>query len=299
MRIALTAVLFLCASVSVQAFDLSNLSVPKEQIYAGGPLKDEIPTLTDPVPVWGKRINFLGPEDRVLGVLIHGHARAYPIRMLNWHEVVNDVVGGQPIAVTYCPLSGTGMVFNALVDGERMDFGVSGLIYKSGVLFFDRKTESLWSQLKREAVSGHFQGKQLEWLPVVHTSWDEWSKRYPRTDVIGFNQRFERDYFKDPYAEYNKKPHLLFPIHHQDNRLKKKDWVAGIVIEGQARAYPFIRLPHQQVIEDEFAGQRLQIIYNGQAESIEIFDEENRLIPAVQAYWFAWSAFYPNTEVYP
>lgn len=280
------------------AFDLSRSSVPREEIVSGGPPKDGIPALTDSAAIPAEAATYLHPDDRVLGVVVGSKARAYPIRILNWHEVVNDRIMGVPITVTYCPLCGTGMVFRASRKGKRMVFGVSGLLYNSDVLLYDRETESLWSQLKMEAVAGPRLGERLEWLPVRHTTWAAWREAHPETEVLSLRTGHQRDYARDPYADYAAIPTLMFSVRHQDARLPPKAWVAGVLINGEPKAYPLTRLPPGVVVEDTVGGQAIRVRYEAAADSVEITDAAGDLIPYVEAYWFAWAAFYPETQLY-
>ena len=136
---------------TINGFDVGNASIPVDEILPGGPPRDGIPAIDNPVFMDAQKATFLSEDDRVIGIARHGITRAYPIAILNWHEIVNDRIGQESIVVTYCPLCGTGMVFAA---GSALSFGVSGLLYNSDVLMYDRQTDSLWSQLKMEAVSG-------------------------------------------------------------------------------------------------------------------------------------------------
>ncbi|MBI3020687.1 MAG: DUF3179 domain-containing protein [Candidatus Omnitrophica bacterium] len=281
-----------------ESFDLSKSSVPREEILSGGPPKDGIPALTNPQVVSGEAATYLRADDRVLGVAMGDQARAYPIRILNWHEVVNDRLDGAPVVVTYCPLCGTGMVFRAERRGQRVFFGVSGLLYNSDVLLYDRETESLWSQLKMEAVAGPRLGENLEWLPAQHTTWQAWRTAYPHTDVLSLNTGYDRDYGRDPYAGYATNSRLMFPVRHQDPRLAPKEWVAGVLIDGQPNAYPLKRLSSGRVLEDQIGGQTLHVLYDANARSVQVTDANTSPVPVVQAYWFAWSAFYPSTGLY-
>ena len=153
------------SALQMNGFDLTGASVPIDEIHHGGPPRDGIPSIDQPRFVSAVEADFLKPDDRVLGFHRPGIARAYPISILNWHEVVNDRVGGEPIAVTFCPLCGTGMVFSTRVDGRDLTLGVSGLLYNSDVLLYDRQTESLWSQIMSEAVSGPMKGSRLAFNP--------------------------------------------------------------------------------------------------------------------------------------
>lgn len=287
------------AAAVAAPFDLSRSRVPPEAIVAGGPPRDGIPALTDPDVVSADAASYLRPEDEVIGVAIGGQARAYPIRILNWHEIVNDRLGGRAIAVTYCPLCGSGMVFDAERSGERLEFGVSGLLYNSDVLMYDRRTESLWSRLRMEAVTGPRAGERLAWLPAERTSWQAWRRRYPMTDVLSLRTGHHRDYGRDPYAGYEATERTMFPVSHRDVRVPAKAWVVGVVVNGAAAAYPLDRLAPGEVVEDVIGGERLRIERDGEtASAVRVTDAAGRPVPSVQAYWFAWVAFYPATALH-
>ena len=176
-------ILILCVFI-LFGFDFSEHSIPINEIHSGGPAKDGIPALYDPEFITANDAHYLKSSDRVLGLSINGESKAYPLRILNWHELVNDRVGGTDVLVSYCPLCGTGMAFDSNINGERTLFGVSGKLYNSDVLFYDRKTESLWSQIKMEAVTGPLTGSRLKLLPLVHTTWEAWKKKHPDTKVL-------------------------------------------------------------------------------------------------------------------
>jgi|FLOH01.1.fsa_nt_gi hypothetical protein len=161
--IGLFAIILLCG------FDFSMHSIPVADIYDGGPGKDGIPAILNPKFISAQEADktFFKNNDRVLGYVHNGQARAYPIKILNWHEIVND----SGAVVTYCPLCGTGMVFGTEVKGRKLTFGVSGLLYQSDMLLYDHQTESLWSQIKSEAVTGKLMGSRLKLLSSTHTNW--------------------------------------------------------------------------------------------------------------------------------
>ena len=165
-------------------FDLTKHSVPLDQIADGGPGKDGIPAILAPRFVSAGEATFLQDTDRVLGLTQGADAKAYPIKILNWHEIVNDVVGGKPVVVTYCPLCGTGIAFDAAILGQRRSFGVSGLLYQSDLLMYDHQTESLWSQIGMHAVAGPLTGEKLTPVFLEHTTWGEWRAAHPATLVL-------------------------------------------------------------------------------------------------------------------
>jgi len=284
--------------LTLTGFDYSRHSIPLDEIRAGGPPKDGIPALYDPGFIPAGKADYLRASDRVLGLAIGGEAKAYPVRILNWHELVNDRMGGKSVLVTYCPLCGTGMAFDADIDGERFLFGVSGRLYNSNVLFYDKTTESLWSQLKQEAVTGPMTGQELTLLPLEHTTWQAWSLKHPNTLVLSTDTGHFRNYQRDPYVGYDTSAEIYFPVSHRDSRLSTKAWVAGVVVQGQAKAYPLSRLEADKDIHDTIAGKDITVTYNQDSESVMVRDKRGQVIPSVQAYWFAWSAFYPETKMY-
>lgn len=287
-------------SRTLNGFDLRGALVPASAIEAGGPPRDGIPAIDQPRFVQPARAG-LADADRILGIERHGIARAYPVRILNWHEIVNDRLGDEPIAVTYCPLCGTGIAFDARVGGEAASFGVSGLLYNSDVLLYDRRTESLWSQILGRAIAGPLKGTALTSVPIGHTSWAAWRARHSRTEVLSTQTGFQRDYDRDPYDGYDKVPRLMFDVQHRDQRLPLKAWVMGLVLGGQARAYPFDWLARRADAQgrwhDQLGGQRIRIQFDAQARSAEAYDAAGRQLPTITAFWFAWVAFHPGTDL--
>lgn len=281
-------------------FDVSNAAVPVEAIQRGGPPKDGIPAIDRPKFVVGDQAK-LQADDRVLGVTLDGRARAYPVRIINWHEVVNDSFGDRQVVVTYCPLCGTGMAFYPASGTKKTGFGVSGLLYNSDVLLYDRATLSLWSQILRTAISGPLKGTRLESVALTHTTWADWRRRYPQTEVLSTDTGYARDYERDPYAGYGATQQLMFDVQHRDDRFPAKEWVLGIEAGGTAKAYPFSVLARavnaNGELVDTVGGKRLRVRYAAQHRTAEALDLDGRPWPGVQAYWFAWVAFHPRTEV--
>ncbi len=286
-------------AASKNGFDLSGSLVPQREIAQGGPPRDGIPALDSPTFIAANEARYLRDSDRVLGLTINGDARAYPIRILNWHELVNDDVGGTPVLVSYCPLCGTGMVFKAKVAGEARTFGVSGLLYASDVLMYDRQSESLWSQLLGQAVTGPLKGTRLSLLTSQHTTWGDWRRQHPNTRVMSDKIRSGRNYSRDPYAGYENSRSLFFPVKHMDGRFHPKEWVLGLEIKGRYVAYPFSQLAlGGGELKDTYAGVPLRIVYDADAHSARALDADGNELPSVRSYWFAWVAFHPGTEVY-
>lgn len=165
------AMSLLGGAVSKNGFDVSCHAVPIEEIRSGGPPRDGIPALVNPVFVSAEKATFLRDGDRVLGLVGNRESKAYPIKILNWHELVNDWIDDHPILITYCPLCGTGIAFERQIDQNPVIFGVSGLLYQSDLLMYDRETESLWSQIAMKAIAGPLTGARLQPLFLEHTTW--------------------------------------------------------------------------------------------------------------------------------
>ena len=186
-------------------FPLRPALIPVADIRAGGPPKDGIPALSDPHVLPVDRIEFLKDQDLVIGVVIEGTARAYPLRVLDWHELVNDRIGETDILVSYCPLCRSALVFDRRVGGRVREFGVSGLLWNSNVLMFDRQKdpnqESLWSQGLMKAVTGPAAGEKLELtlLPSETVTWKDWKRRHPRTEALSNLTGHRRPYEKTAY----------------------------------------------------------------------------------------------------
>ena len=223
-------------------FDLSNALVPVAQIKHGGPGRDGIPAISQPDFVSAVQASFLSDTDRVLGINMQGRQKAYPVRILNYHEIVNDRFGDVAVLVSYCPLCGTGMAFLANRHGKDFDFGVSGLLYNSDVLLYDRQTESLWSQIRKQAITGPLKGQRPQQIPLEHTSWLDWRAHYPQTRVLSQNTGYQRDYSCSPYVGYVDSEQIMFDVSAIDHRFHPKEWVIGVEINGVTKAYPFSRL---------------------------------------------------------
>lgn len=282
-------------------FDVGAATVPLAAIERGGPPKDGIPAIDNPKFIPAAQAS-LQPDDRVLALKRNGIARAYPVRILNWHEVVNDRIGAEPIVVTYCPLCGTGMAFDARVGDRATTFGVSGLLYNSDVLLYDRATQSLWSQIGQTAVAGPRVGTRLNSIPLEHTTWADWRTRNPDSQVLSTATGFVRDYDRDPYAGYEKIERLMFNVNHRDTRFPLKEWVLGLEVDGVAKAYPFsvlARTAGRSGRFDDTVGKRtVRIQFDGAHRTARAFDDKDQPLPAVMAFWFAWVAFHPDTEVF-
>lgn len=284
----------------IPKFDLQTLVVNPREILSGGPPKDGIPALTNPRFLKAADARYLRPNDRVIGLVIGEDVRAYPLAILNYHEIINDTVGKTLVAVTYCPLCDSAAVFDRRTPLGEREFGVSGLLYNSNVLMYDRggKPESLWSQVKTAGISGPASNQRLTALPFELTTWSDWVSRYPETSVPSPETGHVRDYSRNPYAGYFQMEDLMFPAQPSSDKLPTKSRVLGVWTDKSARAYPesaFSRDRHR--ITEELDGKKLAIEYNPDARSLRVAEADDG-IRWMYSLWFAWYAFHPETSIY-
>lgn len=288
----------------MNGFELDNAVIPQEQILSGGPEKDGIPSIDNPEFLRAEQVDYLEDNDRVIGVVVNGVARAYPVKILNWHEIVNDSINDQAIAVTYCPLCGSGVVYSSTIDGKVYEFGVSGLLYNSDVLLYDRQTQSLWSQILSKAISGKMVNKKLTVIPSSHTSWKSWRVKHADTVVLSTDTGYTRNYKRSPYAGYTKNSSVYFPLAFRSKKFHPKERVLGLSINGKYKAYPFSELAKasgnssKTTIQDTFEGKELTLKIDIANRDGEIRDDNGKLLTTINAYWFAWYAFYPDTQIF-
>lgn len=183
--------------------DFSKKSVSFAEILSGGPPKDGIPPIDDPQFIPVADVADLTDRDPVIGLNVNGDARAYPLSVMTWHEIVNDKVGGTPVTVTYCPLCNAAIVFDARVDGKALSFGTTGKLRNSDLIMYDRGTESWWQQFIGEGIAGAYTGQKLKLLPARLESWKEFRQRHPGGKVLVPNNDRMRDYGRNPYVNYD------------------------------------------------------------------------------------------------
>jgi hypothetical protein len=276
----LTLFIFACAEVenlpgnTPGIPDLDQWDIPRDQVLDGGPGKDGIPALENPSSNNASSSSYLSDADLILGYKNGTEIVAYPHRILDWHEIINDNVNGQAIAVTYCPLTGTGIGWERTINGVVTTFGVSGLLYNSNLIPYDRKTNSNWSQIRLNCVNGELRGREIVTFPLVETTWKIWRSMYPETKVISINTGFNRNYSQYPYGDYKTNNNkILFPYQPVDVRLKAKERVHGIIINGTAKAYRFETFATgTKMIEDEFRSTPLVIVGSHEKNFIVSFE---------------------------
>lgn len=272
-------------------------TVEFEDMFQGCPERDCIPSIENPEYVDADEASaFLGDDELVIAIDHNGDKRAWPIRVLDFHEIVNDTIGGDPIAVTWCPLCGSGLAFMRKVEGETVEFGVSGLLHDSDLVMYDRKTNSLWQQITGEAVMGPAMGQTLEEVPASITEWKNWKSEHPETRVMTPPSDSGMDYGDSRrYAAYEESDRLAFPAARRDLSIHPKTVVHGFTIDGMHLAVTEPALEESAEIETEL-GDRSITISRHEDGRVTAIDEQGRSYSAVRSFWFAWFNFHPNTE---
>lgn len=256
----------------------SEWRIPVAEVLDGGPGRDGIPALENPVMVTANNSSILGDNDLVIGYKNGDDIRAYQHIVLDWHEIVNDDIGDVSLAITYCPLTGTGIGWNRFVDGKRTTFGVSGLLYQTNLIPFDRATKSNWSQILNESVNGSLSGSKAEVITLVETDWKTWKTMFPDTKLISLDTGFSRTYGVYPYVDYKTNNNFfLFPTP-KDSRLPLKDRVHAIVDEGNAKVYQFSDFDSSGIIKDTFNGKNYLVVGNSNfIASFELDASQNNM----------------------
>ena len=232
--------------------------VDLDEIISGGPPPDGIPPIDKPVFTRASSADFLNDKEPVLALTIGGKTRAYPVQIMIWHEIVNDVVGGVPVAVTYCPLCNSALAFDQRAAERVLDFGTSGRLYRSALVMYDRQTESLWTHFTGQAVAGTLTGTLLAAHPVSTVSWAQFKRAHPDGLVLTRETGFSRSYGRNPYPGYddvNSNPFLFRG--ESDRRLPAKTRVVAIEHGGEAVAITRDALTKRGVIELTVGGRRI------------------------------------------
>ena len=271
--------LALFIAVPLHADIYNRLGELTHHLHSGGVPRDGIPAMTNPQSVAPEDAHYLADTDRVLGVVANDAARAYPHR-LGWkHEVINDQLGGQYISVTFCPLTSTGLVFNATApDSAQIEFGVSGVVLNSNLVLYDRRDEkTLYPQMIYVGISGEYRGRHLQLLPVVETTWGLWRALHPHTTVVQAATGLDRypDYIRAlyplegyrhyPYGNYRSDHRMIiFPLTtaRPSDRLSAKEMVLGLRAAWETKAYPFTRMPNKAVINDRIGDRAVLVLYH-------------------------------------
>lgn len=252
-----------------------------EEIQWGGVQVDGIPALSNPEMIAVSQATYLEDDEPVFGIVLNGDARAYPLRIMDWHEMANDVVGGVPVSLAYCTLCGAGIAFDGRApDGNTYTFGSSGFLYRSNKLMYDRETRTLWNQLTGEPVLGELADTdiRLSILPIVLTSWSDWVKQHPDTQVLLLETGYQRLYeIGAAYGDYFSNEDTMFPVWQRSDELGTKDRIYALYLDGVPKAYAVDKLVKEQVVNDLLGETPLVLV--AQRGTVEVKGENLRVGP--------------------
>jgi Protein of unknown function (DUF3179) len=288
-------------------------TVPLTQFQSGGPGKDGIPALDRSRFLHGAGVSFLRPREPVIELVIRGQARAYPLQILVWHEIVNDTVGGIPVAVTFCPLCNTAIAFDRRVGGRTLTFGTTGDLRNSDLVMYDRQTQSWWQQFGGEGVVGDYAGTNLSVLPARIVSWHAFRTAHPGGLVLSRATGYSRPYGQNPYVGYDDvSTPPYFPAANSDgHRLAPKERVVFVEHGRNAIAVPFTVLAQKKRIATTLGGLPLDIRWQGGVNSpldaaqvaagrdvgtAQVL-AAGRPVPFSEPFWFAVAAFRPHVRI--
>lgn len=330
--------LLACGSDDSEPIQSKDWLIPQAQVLDGGPGKDGIPSVDSPNFSSISDIDFLTDTDLVIGMVRNGIAKAYPHPILDWHEIVNDEIAGAKYALTYCPLTGTATAWDRVINGEETTFGVSGKLYNTNLIPYDRLTDSYWSQIRLDCVNGELSGTEIELYPIIETNWRTWKEAFPSSLVQNTDTGFSRNYQSYPYGDYRtNNDNIIFPVTPSDSRLPAKERVLGLLGETVNRVYSIESFTDNIAIEDNFDGKEILVIGSKKdnyvvayeksvLENVQALVDElpaiaedsngNRIdlsgkiisgpmsgeklepVTGFMGYYFSLAAFYPGIEIY-
>lgn len=247
--------------------------IPFAEVRDGGPGKDGIPAINTPVFMPASEATYLNDNDLVLGFADGDDVRAYPHKILDWHEIINDDTPNHSLAVIYCPLTGTGIGWNREINGMKTTFGVSGLLYNSNIIPYDRSTNSNWSQILLKSVNGNLKGKEAQSISLLETTWKTWKSMYPNSKVISPKTGYNRNYEFYPYGNYKTSKNLLFPVKNTDSRFHEKYRMLAVITDGKVMGFTFNEVAKgTTAYSAEFSGISLVIASNFEANFLVAFN---------------------------
>jgi hypothetical protein len=279
--------------------DGTKYLVHPNEILSGGPPKDGIPSIDNPMYVTVEEADeWIRDNELVLAIDYNGVKRIYPLQILVWHEIINDTIAGDPILITYCPLCGSGIAFERKIDGREVEFGTSGKLYNSNLVMYDRLTDTYWTQIDGEAIVGELTGRKLTPVSIDTVTWREWKAVHPDSEILSQETGYSRSYGRDPYGSYYEDSFVMFPVENQDDRVHPKTVIFGIEVDGAHKAYREDDLKELGTIEDELNGKRLRVTRD-EAGVVKIINlDSGDEIVKERDFWFAWYAFHPDTQLY-
>jgi len=305
----LSLLLFAVSAQAQRAFDVdiisetfhfdssTKTSVSLDDLHQGCPARDCIPSIDNPKFVSAADATHVGDDDIVIAIAFGDEFRAYPAQILDHHEIVNDTIAGEPIAITWCPLCGSAVGVRREVGGTITEFGVSGLLYNSDLVFYDRKTETLWDQVIAEGIVGPLTGETLDLVPVTMTRWSRWRAAHPTTLVLSEDTGFAMDYSGDHYGKYRETKQLMFPVKERDKRIHPKSVVFGFDLGEESVAYTESLLQKHSGYRHELDGVEHTVTLRDDGTVVLERSDSTALLAPIRLYWFAWYTFHPETAL--
>ena len=273
--------------------------VSPDKLISGGPPKDGIPSIDNPKFVSVSDADeWIQDDELVLAITYKGEKRVYPLQILVWHEIVNDVIAGDPILITYCPLCGSGIAYERKIDGNPVEFGVSGKLYNSNLVMYDRKTDTYWTQIDGNAIVGQLTGQRLTSISIDTVVWRDWKENNADSMVLSQDTGFMRLYGDDPYGNYYENSFLFFPVENTDNRIPAKTVVFGVEVNGTYKAYRQDDVKEAGLIEDSVGDVDVIISIDDSGVVTITNKKTGEKIVKERDFWFAWYAFHPDTTLF-
>lgn len=291
--------------------DGTKYIVHPSKIQSGGPPKGGI-GIDRGIPALDERnIKFvtmkeanewIAENELVLALQYKGVKRVYPLQILVWHEIANDIVAGDPLLITYCPLCGSGIAYKRSITVDREQktakFGTSGKLYQSNLVMYDDLTDTYWQQIEGKAIHGELTGQELQEISTDTVAWRDWKRLHSDAEVLSQETGISRNYGRDPYGNYYENSFLLFPVENEDKLIHPKTIIFGIEVEGKYKAYKEEDLVKFGRIEDEVNGIKVRV-ERDEAGVVKITRlDTNEEVVKERDMWFAWYAFHPETELY-
>jgi hypothetical protein len=269
-------------------------TVALSDLQQGCPARDCIPSIDAPKYLAAEEAE-LSDDDIVVTLSYAGAYRAYPTRILDHHEIVNDTIAGTPLAITWCPLCGSAVGIHRQVGDQVTEFGVSGVLYNSDLVLYDRATETLWDQIEAKGIVGPLTDQQLRLIPVSMTQWGRWRQAHPDTLVLSTDTGFEEDYSTDRFAEYRESTRLFMPVSNSDDRIHPKTVVYGFELESGSVAFDAALLEENMSYSHDLDGEPWELRAGDDgAVTLHSPDQESVYSPT-RLFWFAWYTFHPQT----
>lgn len=273
-------------------------------IISGMLLPDSVPSIDHPkFESTSVADQYLNNDGLGISVESNGISRFYPYQILVWHHVVNDIISGEPLLVSYNPFAMSGVVYQRIIQGTVLDFGLGDKLANSNLLLYDRATHSLWDPMTHSAIDGEKKGAVLARYPSTVMLWSTYKTFHPDGQVLSRDTGFSRDYTHDPYGDYVYSEKILFPVTHKDDRLASKALVYGIEWNQKQKAYPIALLEKQTAIRDSIDGTNISIEYDAKSHVVHVYQldaggNHQNEIPVTESFWFAWAAGFPGTDLY-